>query len=281
METSKNRIAAPMRNYLAGINTKEMIDEQMALTDHGCSLYYVMMGGVYNTMNSAMVDALYLLRQNKKYYRQQIKRDFNSAFKAYENWLTSIKLKLGGRSGLWFDVLDSIDETLRPDVVKLTFSFDNWLLKNKVPDNKLKASLQTVITLLDIADSLGEKMFIELQSKIKRDIRPLFKGYVMRDVTFYWNRACEPILRSSGNGNAINFNDSIDCELAARTIINKLSNERLYNRASCYALKLNPEQWKNLSKEDKMIIKNGVETVDNEDDAPTRQQLEELKRAYA
>lgn len=276
------RITAPADNYLRGLTTKKMIDEQIQLVDRGCSLYYVMMGGIYNVMNSAMVDAMFLVKQNKRFYRQRIKQDFNMAVKCFNDWITKMKLKLGDRFQLWLDVSDKIDDELRMDVKKLTFAFDNWLLKNGEPDNKLKASLQTVITLIDISDVTCDKMFKSIQKNISCDIRPLFKGATMANVKFYWNRACEPILKCEDNKKVINFNDSPDCDLAVKVLIQKISNENLYNDASNYALQLNPDQWKYLSKEERMLVKKGTPlTVDNESEEPTEQQINNLKTKFA
>lgn len=272
---------APHGNFLRGIATPEKIQQQMQLVDRGCSLYYVMMGGLYNVMNSAMVDAMCLLKQNKRFFRQQIKRDFNKSMECFDAWVVKMKNTLGDRFQLWLDVSDKIDEDLHMDVTKLTFAFDNWLLKNGEPDNKLKASLQTVITLLDIADLTCNKLFDEIKRQVGRDIRPLFRGGTMQDVMFYWNRGCAPILKCKDNNKVIDFNESKDCNLAVQVIVKKVGNENLYNSASNYGLQLNPDQWKHLSKEDRMIIKNGKPIGEDDAEEPTEEQIEKLKHKYA
>lgn len=274
--------AAPRGNYLSGIATPEKMKEQMLLVDRGCSLYYVMMGSIFNVMNSAMVEAMCLVRQNKRFFRQQVKHDFNKAVECFDAWVVKMKNTLGSRFQLWLDVSDKVDEDLRMDVVKLNFAFDNYLLKNGEPDNKMKASIQTVITLLDIADLTCEKMFDEVQHQCGRDIRPLFRGATMKDVKFYWNRACKPIQKCKDNRKEIDFNDSNDCKLAVMIIMKKISDINLYNRASSYALHLNPEQWKYLSKEDRLMLKQGASLdIEEEIPEPTEEQINNLKSKFS
>ena len=42
--------------------------------DEQCSLYYIVIGSVYNLAQSAMVDAMQLLKQSK-HYKHEIKRN--------------------------------------------------------------------------------------------------------------------------------------------------------------------------------------------------------------
>lgn len=281
----KAATTAPEANYLNGLVTPQMMAMQKLIVQQGCSLYYSIMGSIYNIVNSAMVDAMYLVRQNKKYYHHQIKRDFNMAMQCYEAWNIKMKNQLKGKQyQLWLDVSDTVEEYVRNDVTKLTFAFDNWLLKFGEPDNKLKAKLQTVITLLDIADLIYNKLCDEIEKKSGRDIRPLFRYATMQDIRFYWERACEPIVaRNKDNDKEICFNDSQDCKLAVEIIVTKLGSYNTYNNAGNNALLYNHDCWDLLCEEDRMLLKKGMPLVKEEERAPepTAEQIEKLKSKYA
>lgn len=226
-----------------------------------CSLYYVMVGSMYNVLQSAMVDAREVLKQNKKLYRQQIKHDVNAAFAAFDKWNGEMKRKLEGanRYQLWLDVSDAVDEKLRPDVQKLFFSIDQWLLKYDIPEHTLKAHMQTVITLKDLFIAAFDIIFDKIRERIGIDIRGMFKGANFRDISFYWERACKPILVTNDASKRIDFKDSKDCMLAINILLNKIGSEDLYNDAANEALQLNKDSWADygLDKTEREILKHG------------------------
>lgn len=278
-----NRNAPAPRRYIGRTDLKE--NEVLKQQIFGaCSLYYVMVGSMYNVLQSAMVDAREVLKQNKKLYRQQIKRDINSAFAAFDKWNAEMKSKLEGanRYQLWLDVPDAVDEKLRPDVHKLFYSIDRWLLKYDIPDHTLKAHLQLVVTLLDMFTATFDKLFDAIQERIKIDIRSLFKGANFRDISFYWKRACKTVLVTKDTQN-IDFKDSADCRLAVKIILGKIGSEELYNDASNDALKLNEDCWNDLDESDREILKRGGTLgVESEEDYEEQKEgIKKLKERFA
>lgn len=263
-----------------------MHDEVIRQQIYGsCSLYYVIIGSMYNVLQSAMVEAREVLKNNKKLYRQQIKRDINSAFAAYDKWNGEMKRKLCGanRYQLWLDISDSVDEKLRPDVQKLFYSIDRWLLKYDIPDHTLKAHMQTVVTLIDIFIAAFDVIFDKIREKIGFDVRSLFKGANFRDIAFYWERASKPILVTNDASKHIDFKDSKDCMLAVNILLNKIGSEDLYNDAGNEALKLNKDSWADygLDKTEREILKHGGTLTADDEQEEDMNCIQKLKERFA
>ena len=61
----------------------QLTEDKRKQIDRCCSLYYLMMGSIYNTVQSAMVDARDAIRDSPL-YRQQIKQNIRKALKKYD-----------------------------------------------------------------------------------------------------------------------------------------------------------------------------------------------------
>lgn len=205
--------------------------------DEQCSLYYIVIGSVYNLAQSAMVDAMQFLKSSK-YYKHETKRDANQALEAYNSWNQKMKLKLWDKYQLWLDCSDAVADKMRIDVEKLRWSYDAVLMKRSEKEHTLYSYLLTAVTLNDIAMNTFEKFLRDGTKKIGIDLSRMFKSESSFEaVKTNWEKAVTPILScSSGN---IDCNNDNNCVLAGDIICKKLANFNMYEEACAYGAELN------------------------------------------
>lgn len=228
-------MASVGRNMLAvhpdvARRTLERIDEQ-------CSLYYIIIGSVYNLAQSAMVDAMEPLKASG-WWRHEVKRDARQALRFYEQWEQKMRLKLGDRWQLWLDASDGVAERMVMHLSKLRWSYEAVLMKRKVEESRLMAALLTAVTMNDIADETFRKFLRDGSRRTGVDLSEMFR----RESSFVavkaaWERACTPILRCAGGD--IDCNDDANCRLAADIICRRLSDFGLYEEACGYGAEMN------------------------------------------
>lgn len=220
--------------------SKEQIARQQAAIDRCCSIYYVMVGAVYNIAQSAMVDAHAEVRQDPR-FRHQTKQDMKLALSAYDKWDKRMQTTLKDRYQLWLDLTDSIAEAIDKDVKVLLYAFDDHLQKHNIPDHMKLATVELSLTVVRMARKIFEDLFDNFRQTCGVDIRPLFAGGDFRDVLFRWERATRVFLHTDSSQEDINFNDSPRVCLAYDILMKKLSHEDTYNNAGREALYMNQE----------------------------------------
>lgn len=245
----------PFNAFALSQNLKQ---ETLARIDRSCSLYYVTMGSIYNVCQTAMVDARQVLKDDKSLYRHLVKFHVNEAFKAYDAWNASMQRVLKDRYQMWLDVSDSVDSDLSQRVQVLYYSIDNFFLKSHVPKSKIFARMETALVLLDIAHNTFQKLFQSIHDKVGVDISHMFAGADARNIYVAWHKAITQASRATPNFPDIDVNADPNSTQAVHNIINALTSERIYNRAGEYAIRLNPDQWHHLSKEDRLRLKKGA-----------------------
>ena len=207
--------------------------------DEQCSLYYIVIGSVYNLAQSAMVDAMPYLKESK-WWRHEVKRDANLALGAYDSWNQKMKLKLWDKYQLWLDCSDAVADKMRSDVEKLRWSYDAVLMRRGEEAHTLMSYLLTAVTLNDIAENTFEKFLRDGSRKAGVDISLMFRGESsFGPVKANWEKAVTPVLRCSG-GN-IDCNNDRNCVLAADIICRKLADFDMYEEACAYGAELNTE----------------------------------------
>lgn len=205
--------------------------------DEQCSLYYIVIGSVYNLAQSAMVDAMPYLKASK-WWKHEVKRDANLALGAYDSWNTKMKLKLWDRYQLWLDMSDAVADKMRLDVEKLRWSYDAVLMKRNEKDHTLESYLLTAMTLNDIADNTFRKFLADGSKMAGVDLSEFFKkGSSFESVKVNWEKAVVPVLRCSGGD--IDCNNDNNCVLAADIISKKLADFSMYEEACGYGAELN------------------------------------------
>lgn len=85
------------RNLLA-VHPDVMKRTMDAVNDQ-CSLYYIIIGSVYNLAQSSMLDAKVMLEETK-HWKHEVKRDVNKALAAYDTWNSKMKAQLRDRLSL-------------------------------------------------------------------------------------------------------------------------------------------------------------------------------------
>lgn len=82
MSTSQLISHTPRRPYVIAPSVKQK-EKLLKSIDRYCSLYYITMGSAYNIAQTAMIDALGAIKEDKKLYRQKTKQSINKALAAY------------------------------------------------------------------------------------------------------------------------------------------------------------------------------------------------------
>lgn len=119
------------------------------------SLYYIIIGSVYNLAQSSMLDAKVMLEETR-YWKHEVKRDVNKALAAYDTWNSKMKVQLRDRYQMWLDISDDVAEKMKMHVQKLKWSYDAVLMKHNDTEHLLKAHLLTALTMNDLALSTSE-----------------------------------------------------------------------------------------------------------------------------
>lgn len=212
----------------------------MKKIDEQCSLYYIIIGSVYNLAQSAMVDGVEELRGRKRWWRHEVKRDANMALAAYRSWDEKMRLKLADRYQLWLDMSDGVEERLRDDVRKLRWSYEAVLMKEGVEDHRLCAALLTALTMNDLADLTFRKFLKDGSAATGVDMTEVFgRESSFAAVKRNWEKAARPVLRCHGGD--IDCNKDANCVLAADIISRKLGRFDVYEEACGYGAELNVE----------------------------------------
>lgn len=220
--------------------TPQALQRQQQEIDRCCSLYYIIIGSIYNIAQSAMIDAYTYIRRDPR-YRHQTKQDINYAIQAYEKWDHRMRQTLGDRYQLWLDISDAIAEYIQHDVQVLLYAFDDHLMHHNIPDHLFIATVENSLTIVQMAQQTFETMFDDFQRKCHIDLRPLFNTGNFQDIQFRWRRAVRTFLKTPDNHPDINFNDSTRVTLAYDILIRKLYDPDTYNIASRSALQLNQD----------------------------------------
>lgn len=95
------------------IYSLEQKEKQMNQIDRCCSLYFLMMGSNYNTVQTAMVDAREAIAKTPL-FRHETKRCIRQALRQYEVLNKKIESVLGNKFQLWLDTTDRADEIFQP-----------------------------------------------------------------------------------------------------------------------------------------------------------------------
>ena len=225
------------RNLLA-VHPDVMKRTMDAVNDQ-CSLYYIIIGSVYNLAQSSMLDAKVML-QETKHWKHEVKRDVNKALAAYDTWDSKMKVQLCDRYQMWLDISDDVAEKMKMHVQKLKWSYDAVLMKHNDTEHLLKAHLLTALTMNDLALQTFRKYIADGSEKTKVDMSLLFsKESSFKDVAKNWENAVRRILKCSGGD--IDCNKDSNCVLAADIISRKLADFKMYEEACGYGAEYNPE----------------------------------------
>lgn len=225
------------RNLLA-VHPDVMKRTMDAVNDQ-CSLYYIIIGSVYNLAQSSMLDAKVML-QETKHWKHEVKRDVNKALAAYDAWNSKMKVQLWDRYQMWLDISDDVAEKMKMHVQKLKWSYDAVLMKHNDTEHLLKAHLLTALTMNDLALSTFKKYIADGSEKTKVDMSLLFsKESSFKDVAKNWENAVRRVLKCSGGD--IDCNKDSNCVLAADIISRKLADFGMYEEACGYGAEYNPE----------------------------------------
>lgn len=217
----------------------DVMKRTMDAVNGQCSLYYIIIGSVYNLAQSSMFDAKVMLEETR-HWKHEVKRDVNKALAAYDAWNSEMKVQLRDRYQMWLDISDDVAEKMKMHVQKLKWSYDAVLMKHNDTEHLLKAHLLTALTMNDLALSTFRKYIADGSEKTKVDMSLLFsKESSFKDVATNWEKAVRRVLKCSGGD--IDCNKDNNCVLAADIISRKLADFKMYEEACGYGAEYNPE----------------------------------------
>lgn len=245
-------------NYIHALHPAQQ-QRTMQQVDRACSLYYLMMGSIYNTVQSAMVDAREAVMETPL-YRHRVKLGIRKALRAYDVLGMKIRNQLADKYQLWLDTTDAFDDELRPHVQKLFLAVDGAFLAHNVPYHRAVARMETARVLADIAHLTFKQLFRYLRKTVGINLECLFTGGDFGDVAHAWGEATRPLFASPDTPD-VNLNSEKNVNLAVEVIGNMFRNPQLLNRAGNYALHRNPDQWKLLDEEDRKCLEAGLDIV--------------------
>lgn len=251
-------------------------EEQQKKIDRCCSLYYLMMGSIYNTVQSAMVDAREAVAATPM-YRYETKRCIRQALRQYDVLDKKIKWVLGTKYQLWLDTTDRADEILQPHVFKLSMAINSYLLKHDVPNHRVIAKVETARILADMAHDTFERMFAYFRKILGFDLARMFAGGDFSDILAWWSRATKPLFDMPGMAD-INLNDDPNINLAVEILLMKMKDHTILNDAGNYALHRNRDVWTLLDEEDRRRLEAGQDIADPADEADERRRIELTKQ---
>ena len=245
------------KNYIHALHPAQQ-QRTLKQMERACSLYYLMMGGIYNSVQTAMIDAREAIKDTPL-YRHEVKRNIRLAMNAYDALAGKIKQGLGPKYQLWLDTTDAIDDEMYRHTQKLFFAIDAHLLAHNVSWHRARAWMETARILADMAAATFRQLFGYLHRTVGVDMSRLFRGGDFADILHYWERAALPLL-STAQVPGINLNGDANVNLAVDIINTRIKDYHLLNRAGNYALHRNPDQWKYIDdKEARLRLKHGLD----------------------
>lgn len=254
-------------------NIRPEITPQMQLQiDRCCSLYYMMMGSIYNTVQTAMVDARDTIADTPM-YRHDTKRCIRQALRQYDELNRKIREVLKNRYQLWLDTTDRADEILQPHVFKLSMAIDQYMLTHNVPNRQVIAKMETARILADIAHGTFTRLFAYYRKFLGFDLARMFVGGDFADILAWWNRATKPLFKIPGVTD-INLNNDPNITLAVDILLNKVKDHTILNDAGNYALHRNQDVWALLDKEDRERLEAGQDIAGPTDEADEKKRKE-------
>lgn len=224
----------------AGVNcfalTAKAKAEAMRKVDRACAAYYVIIASLFNTSNTAMVDAVELLKPVRRLWQGNARSGARKALRCYDDWNRRMKATLKDRYGLWLDVSDKTDALMRPHVRNLFYAFDAVLLKHGVADHAAKAMTETAGVLSELCVEMFDKYFDGVERQAGVSMRGMFCRHFFTGCRTYWDDARKAVCGAEA---AIDFNADPRCALAYKVLVSKAMDEGLYNAAGEYGLRVN------------------------------------------
>lgn len=218
-------------------------ERRLRLIDRACSTYYLMLGSMFNTTNTWMVDAVELMKNDKRIWQGNARSGANKALSIYKEWEKRMKATLGDRFQLWLDVSDKSDAIIKPHVQNLYWAFDGVMLKEGIENHGMKAMVETAGVLAEMCVLTFDKFFDVMEKEVGVKFRDMFPRHYFAGCFNRWKDVREAIFRQGKKNDKVNidFNKYEQCVFAYRVLEKKMVNADTYNAAGEYGLSENPE----------------------------------------
>lgn len=236
IQTTHNTL--PVRNYIGGVNAT-----QLKTYDRISAAAYIYVCCVNDITDSAVRDALALVRQNKRLYRQQVKKackDYDRVFGEYEKILDNT---LTNRFAFWLDLSMAYADIMAKHVGMLRLSLMQLLTRRGIhyEDRELVSRIMTAGTMLAVAVQNHELYFQVNAEKYGMNLAADFRKANMKAAQRHFGVVSDAVLAPYGDELMQAFHDDKQCALAIRCVEEQMLSFENVNRAGLEALKVNPD----------------------------------------
>lgn len=214
---------------------------------------HMLAGSAYNVSQSVMVDAVAELRQDKRLFRHQLKRDALAALRCYDKVLARQKADLTGVFDCWLDIVDIMDDEVRGHIDKMFWTIDNILLAHNVGKHRLIARCEVANAVIGVARKCfdGLMRIAEEQVFHHKVDRSRIRWFSFEDVEYRWGLVCDAIVKDEDMSGIDLANDKT-VALALDIIAQRLVNSERLEECTARAMETHPEimeKYNNLKEE--------------------------------
>lgn len=239
MDLTSNSVYAGTELYTMFRNNEEL--QRMIYND--CDPYYTIVGGCLNIAQTLMVDAIEEIKK-QGLYRQKAKMLGKLALARMEDELNTIKsalqiIAIYGKDSyqLWLDVTDKMQEILQPDMDKMFYAYDNYLLKKKKDKHIMLAKIYFASTFLYYCtERVYPAVARGVMNRAGLDMKQVFPNGDAKNIRKAWEGMEQIVAWHYG---IVDFGEDANCRLAMDVLDNRLANDALYREAAEYGLAQN------------------------------------------
>lgn len=232
------------RRHTIGVNISQRNAEQVF--DNLNSTINLVVGAA----NTIAGKALYELIKEEmpkypKLWRQGAKKYGNEAMKAFQTYESIHYTNFGERYGCFIDYLDCIEDAVQEHVDKIYWSAKAVMDKARDPLSEIRAKVETVHALLDIAIRIYDKMLALTKEASGMDFSAVLHAARLDRVFEPYKKFANIVNKRQKGEPQIDLMQDANCNLAIQIILAKLSNEDVLDEAVRKSLEWHPEVKKN------------------------------------
>lgn len=235
------------RSYPLPVNMP--VERASKIFDRLNSVVNCVVGAANTIAGKALYDLMEdTMPEHPKLWRLQTKYWGKIALKQYKAYESAHYKNFGDRYSCFIDYLDCIEEDINEHVETLYWSIKAVFDKAGDPQSELHAKVERVYTLLDISIGIYDKMLELTEKETGINFRPVMDRARLDSVSDAFNKfrcllmpAADKNYKPKPGDRSINLADDPNCQMAAKIIIQRLSDEDVLDRACQRAVSYHPE----------------------------------------
>lgn len=205
---------------------------------------------VVSAANTIAGKALYELIKEEmpkypKLWRHGAKKYGNEALKAFQAYESIHYTNFGERYGCFIDYLSCIEDDIQEHVDKIYWSAKAVMDKAGDPLSEIRARVEVVYSLLDIAINIYDKMLTLTKKASGMDYHAVLQAARLDRVFEPYKKFADIVCKREKGEPQIDLANDPNCKLAIKIILTKLSDEDTIDRAAKQAMEWHEEVKKN------------------------------------